>query len=118
MVTFDEIEPGEQILTYDEVGLLHDTGGFTNGKLILTQRRLVFVIGGGFFGPKQTTDHAIDMSMIDNVTLEPAENLGVILRVDFTTIDGQHTIRYHCRLAPAQQMVGLINQRVDMGALR
>ena len=49
LVTFDEIQPGGQILVHDEVGLLHDSGGHTNGKLILTQIRLVFVIGGGFF---------------------------------------------------------------------
>ena len=118
MVTFDEIQPGEQILVHDEVSFIHDTGGFTNGKLILTQMRLVFVIGGGFFGPKQRTEHAIDMAMIDNVTLEPAETLGVNLRVDFTSYEGPHTTRYHCRLAQAQKMVDLINQRVDVGALR
>ena len=118
MVTFDEIQPGEQILVHDEVSIHRDTGGSTKGKLILTQMRLVFVIGGGFLGPKQTTDHAIDMSMIDNVALEPAGTVGVYLRVDFTADNGQHTIRYHCRLAPAQQMVDLINQRADRGALR
>jgi hypothetical protein len=118
MVTFDEIQPDEHVLAYDEVGFLHDTGGHTNGKLILTQMRLVFVIGGGFFGPKQKTDHAIDMGMIDNITLEPTETLGINLRVDFTTYDGPHTVRYHCRLAQAQKMVEIINQRVDMGALR
>ncbi len=118
MVTFDEIQPGEQILVHDEVGLLHDTGGHTNGKLILTQWRLVFVIGGGFFGPDQKTDHAIDIGMIDNVALEPADTLGINLRVDFTTHQGPHTVRYHCRLAQAEKMVYLINQRADMGALR
>ena len=118
MVTFDEIEPGEQILVHDEVGFLLETGGWADGKLILTQRRLVFVIGGGFFGPKQRTDHAIDMSMIDDVSLEPADTLGIKLRVDFTTHTGPHTARYHCRLAQAQKMVELINMRVDRGALR
>lgn len=118
MVTFDEIQPGERILVHDEVSIHRDTGGDIKGKLILTQMRLVFVTGGGFLGPKQTTDHAIDMSIIDSVTLEPAETLGVYLLVDFTMPDGQHTIRYHCRLAPAQQMVSQINQRVDWGALR
>ncbi len=118
MVTFDEIERDEQILAHDEVGLLHDSGGHTNGKLILTQRRLVFVIGGGFFGPKQRTDHAIEMNMIDSVTLEPAETLGINLRVDFSTQQGSHTLRYHCRVAPAEKMVWLINQRADRGTLR
>ncbi len=118
MVTFDEIQQDEQILVHDEVGLLHDSGGHTNGKLILTQKRLVFVFGGGFFGPKQRTDHAIDIGMIDNVSLEEAETLGVNLRVDFTTIEGSHIVRYNCRLAQAEKMIQLINLRVDHGALR
>ncbi|MHA1964146.1 MAG: hypothetical protein ACXACG_02910 [Candidatus Thorarchaeota archaeon] len=118
MVTFDEIHPDEQVLEYDDVGFLHDSGGFTNGKLILTQKRLVFVIGGGLFSGKQRTDHAIDMSQIDSVTIEPAENLGVHLRVDFTTLEGTATVRYHGRVSKAQKMVELINQRVDAGILR
>ena len=118
MVTFDEIKPGERVLVHDEVGYLHVSGGFTNGKLILTQDRLVFVIGGGFFGPKQTTEHQIDLSLVDNATLEPAENLGVHLRVDFTTREGPATVRYHCRINQAERMVQIINQRVDYGVLR
>ncbi len=118
MVFFDEIEPLEDVLVYDEVGFLHLTGGQTNGKLILTQMRLVFVTGGGFFGSKQKTEHAINMSSIDGATLEPAENLGVILRIDFTISIGSYTARYHCRLAQAQKMVDIINQGIDGGVLR
>ena len=118
MVFFDEIEPWEDVLVYDEVGFLHPTGGHTNGKLILTQKRLVFVTGGGFFSPKLKTEHAINMNSIDTATLEPAENLGVILRVNFTISIGPYMARYHCRLAQAEKMVYLINQRADRGALR
>ena len=118
MVTFDEIQPGERILVHDEVGFLLDTGGWSDGKLILTNTRLVFVMGGGFFGPKQWTEHAIDLNLIDNVTLEPADRLGIKLRVDFTTMEGPHTVRYHCRLNQAQKMVEMINYHRDAGILR
>ena len=118
MVTFDEIHQDEKVLVTDEVGLVHNDGGFTNGKLMLTQKRLVFIIGGGFFGPKQKTDHAIDLNLIDSVSLEPRQTVGVNLRVDFTTFDGPATVRYHCRLIQAQKMVDFINMRVDRGVLR
>ena len=118
MAFFDEMEPWEDVLVFDEVGFIHPTGGHTNGRLILTPIRLVFVTGGGLFGPKQKTEHAINMNSIDGATLEPAETLGVVLRVDFTTSVGAYSARYHCRMAKAQKMVELINMRQDAGTLR
>ncbi|MFW9975463.1 MAG: hypothetical protein ACFFDQ_09380 [Candidatus Thorarchaeota archaeon] len=115
MVTFDEIEPDEQILATGEFGFLHDSGGFTNGKLILTQRRLVFVIGGGLFGSKQRTAHAIDLNLIDNVVLEPAQTLGINLRVDFTSFGGPATIRYNGRMNDAKKITEIISQSIDYG---
>ena len=107
-----------EILVHDEVGFLLETGGWADGKLILTDRRLVFVMGGGFFGPKQRTEHAVDLSMIDNVSLEPADTLGIRLRVDFTTREGPHTVRYHCRIKQAEKIIGFINYHKDSGILR
>ncbi len=118
MVFFDEIEPWEDVLVYDEVGLLHVNGGQTKGRLIFTTMRLVFVIGGDISRPIQKTEHVINMRSIERASLVHSERLGVILRVDFTTSVGAHVVRYLCRLDQAEKFVYHINQRVDMEALR
>lgn len=114
-MTFHEMYPDEQVLATDDFGLLHNDGGFTNGRLILTQKRLVFVISGGLFGPKQRTDHAIELHLIDNISLEEAQSLGVNLRVDFSTFEGPATMRYHGRLNQAKKIVGIISERMNYG---
>ena len=105
----------EQVLVTDDAGLLHPDGAQTNGKLILTQIRLVFVIGGGFFGPKRRTDHAIDLNLITNITLEQAQSLGVNVRVDFSTVEGPHTMWYNVRAAQAEEIVRIISGRLSFG---
>ena len=118
MVFFNEIEPWEDVLAYDDVGFIHVNGDQTKGRLILTQLRLVFVTGGEPFEPKLKTEHAINMSSIERALLEPAEGSGVILRVLFSISIGHYVARYYCRLAQAEKFVELINQRVNLGNLR
>ncbi len=115
MVTFDEREPDEQVLANGEFSFLHDSGGFTDGRLILTQKRLVFAIGGGLFSSKQRTAHAIDLNLIDNVALEPTQPFGVNLRVDFTTFEKPVTVRYNGRMNDAKKITEIIAQNIDYG---
>jgi hypothetical protein len=117
MAFFDEMEPWEDVLVYDEVGLLHVNGGQTKGRLILTPMRLVFVIGGDISKPLQKTEHIVNMKSIERASMVLSEKLGPILRVDFSTSVGAHTVRYLCQLDKAEKFVFHINQRVDMEAL-
>jgi hypothetical protein len=117
MVFFDEMETWEDILVYDEVGLLHVDGRQTKGRLILTQMRLVFVIGGDLSRPIQKTEHIINMKSIEKATLVNSEILGVILRVDFTTSVGSHVVRYLCHQDQAERFAYHINERADMERL-
>ncbi|MFW9806030.1 MAG: hypothetical protein ACFFFK_04815 [Candidatus Thorarchaeota archaeon] len=117
MAFFNEMDAGEDVIAYDEVGLLHVNGGTTKGKLILTQLRLVFVTGGEPSNPKLKTEHAINIKSMERAQFINSETLGVILSVDFNTSVGSHVVRYICRLDSAEKFVYQINKLVDIKAL-
>lgn len=115
MKTFDGIHPDEQIVATEDAGFAYDSGKSVNGKLVLTQKRLVFVKTEGMFSSKTETVHAIDLNTIQSVSMEPAQSLGVYLRIEFASFEDQGVVWYNGRINQMKKFSDMLNSIIHTG---
>ncbi|MHA2142472.1 MAG: hypothetical protein ACXADC_09220 [Candidatus Thorarchaeota archaeon] len=112
MPDIDTPDSSEQVFAREECDFYDESNRKVKGKLVVTQRRLVFM-------KKHQPHHAIDIELIRGLYMESAGVIGAYLRIDFDSPNGISIARYRGSKVKAQHLMDHIKASMSsLGVIR